>query len=64
MQKTNHRNKSKLPKHVSMPMVNPNAAGIDVGDLILSVAVPKDRDTQSIREFKAFTVDLHSSELA
>ena len=52
--------KSKPRKSVSMPMVNPNAAGNDVGDLLLSVAVPADRDPQSTKEFGAFTSDLHS----
>lgn len=30
---------------VSIPIVNPNAAGIDVGDMILSVAVPHKEET-------------------
>ncbi len=57
MQKKESKSKSK--KSVSMPMVNPNAAGIDVGDLLLSVSVPVDRDAQSTKEFGAFTSDLH-----
>jgi hypothetical protein len=42
------------------PIVNPNAAGIDIGDLVIAVAVPADRDTQAVREFGAFTEDLFS----
>src|SRR5579872_6528859 len=52
--------KTRPQKAVSMPMVNPNAAGIDVGDMLLSVAVPPGRDEKTVREFKAFTEDLHS----
>ena len=43
---------------VSMPLINANAAGIDVGDTLFAVAVPKGRDTVSVREFGAFTCDL------
>lgn len=43
---------------MSFPIVNPNAAGIDIGDLLIAVAVPQDRDTQPVREFGAFTEDL------
>ena len=39
--------------------VNPNAAGIDVGGASHYVAVPADRDDQSVREFAAFTGDLY-----
>lgn len=43
---------------MSFPILNPNAAGIDIGDLLIAVAVPQDRDTQPVREFGAFTEDL------
>lgn len=46
-------------KTLNLPLLNPNAAGIDVGDLLLVVAVPQDRDDQPVREFGAFTSDLH-----
>jgi transposase len=45
---------------VSMPLVNPNAAGIDIGDTFHSVAVPEGRDEESVRNFGAFTSDLES----
>ena len=32
-----------------MTVVNPNAAGIDVGDTIHAVAAPSDRDSESVR---------------
>jgi transposase len=38
---------------------NPNTAGIDVGSAEVYVAVPADRDSQSVRIFPTFTVDLH-----
>ena len=50
--------KSKGKGIVSMPLVNPNAAGIDIGDCLHVVAVPVDRDPLNVREFGAFTEDL------
>ncbi len=43
----------------ALPAVNPNAAGIDVGATAHFVAVPADRDAESVREFGPFTNDLH-----
>jgi transposase len=43
----------------ALPSINPNAAGIDVGSTSHFVAVPPDRDAQSVREFAAFTGDLY-----
>src|SRR5687768_1778784 len=54
------RKKGAHPKTVSMPMINPNAAGIDIGDSFHTVAVPFDRDEVNVREFDAFTADLLS----
>ena len=39
--------------------VHPHAAGIDVGATSHFVAVPKDCDKQPVREFPAYTGDLH-----
>lgn len=55
--KTKQRNQT---ASMAFPIVNPNAAGIDIGDLLIAVAVPQDRDSQSVREFGAFTEDLLS----
>ena len=44
--------------NVMMPLVNPDAAGIDIGGSLHVVAVPAGRDPQSVRRFGAFTVDL------
>jgi transposase len=57
-----HRKKSKANKNVNLqalPVINPNAAGIDVGAKEHVVAVPCDRDPQPVRTFQAFTPDLH-----
>ena len=40
-------------------IVNPDAGGIDIGGEEVYVAVPEDRDAQSIRCFGVFTVDIH-----
>jgi transposase len=42
------------------PLINPDAAGIDVGSSEHYVAVPPDRDEQPVRRFGAFTQDLHA----
>lgn len=39
--------------------INHNAAGIDCGSAEHYVAVPVDRDPESVRRFKTFTADLH-----
>ena len=41
------------------PLLNPDAAGIDVGAREHYVAVPVERDVQPVRCFGAFTEDLH-----
>ena len=42
------------------PMLEPNAAGIDIGAREIFVAVPPGRDPYPVREFSTFTEDLHS----
>jgi transposase len=39
--------------------IQPDAAGIDCGQKSHFVAVPPDRDSQPVREFRTFTADLH-----
>jgi hypothetical protein len=46
--------KLKVMTHV----IEPNAAGIDVGSTEMYVAVPVDRDPRSVRRFSTFTNDL------
>jgi transposase len=64
-----HRNKhnqkrrkkySSKKQHTSFAVMNPNAAGIDVGSAEHWVAVPEDRDNQPVRSFTCFTADLHA----
>lgn len=45
-------------KKVDLPVLNPDAAGIDIGATEIYVAVPADRDTDPIRRFATFTQDL------
>ncbi len=42
-----------------LPVLKPNAAGVDIGATEIYVAVPADRDTESVRCFPTFTEDLH-----
>jgi transposase len=51
---------NKQSKELSMPIIHQNAAGIDVGDMLLSVAVPAGRDGVNVKEFNSFTKDLHA----
>ena len=41
-----------------MPVINPNAGGIDVGASEIWVSVPPDRDAEAIRRYGVFTCDL------
>ena len=52
--------KSKSASVLSLPIVNPDAAGIDVSATMHAVAVPVGRDSEHVKEFGAFTEDLHS----
>ena len=44
----------------SLPMMRPNAGGIDIGATEIFVAVPADRDVEWVRCFATFTQDLHT----
>jgi transposase len=44
----------------ALEQINLNAAGIDIGAEELYVAVPVDRDEESVRVFGTFTVDLYA----
>lgn len=43
----------------ALEQINPNAAGIDIGAEEVWVAVPPDRDEESVRGFSTFTADLY-----
>ena len=40
------------------PVLEPNAAGVDIGATEIYIAVPLDRDAQPVRRFATFTEDL------
>jgi transposase len=52
------KNQTKKQSAVSMPIVNPDAAGIDVSASMHVVAIPIDWDEEAVRQFGAFTEDL------
>jgi transposase len=61
--KRHGRNKKGTPKKCgpgSFPIINPNAAGIDIGSEEHWVAVPEGRDENPVRPFGCFTSDLHA----
>lgn len=51
--------KAKRNLERSLPVMRPNAGGIDIGATEIFVAVPADRDTETVRSFPSFTEDLH-----
>jgi transposase len=53
------RKKNKKKDVAMMPVMRPNAAGIDIGATQIFVAVPADRDDQNVRSFPTFTQDLY-----
>ncbi len=54
------RKDSTKRKSPNMQVMYPNAAGIDIGSESHFVAVPTDTGERSVREFRAFTADLHA----
>lgn len=54
---SNHRKKPSADTHLSL--INPNAAGIDIGSAQHYVAVPKDRASDPVRVFESFTQGLY-----
>jgi len=51
-------NDKKIKQLQSLPVLNFNAAGIDIGASFHVVAIPPDRSQESVRTFKAFTGDI------
>ena len=47
-------------KSQSLPVINPDAAGIDIGGSFHVVAVPPGRCSETVQTFKAFTGDIHN----
>ena len=60
------RRKKKLPQDIPrvdpLDRINVNAAGLDIGDDEIYVAVPEGRDKESVRVFGTFTARLHWTE--
>lgn len=54
------KKRSKKVNLDSLPFININAAGIDIGSEEHWVAVPEDRDEEPVRRFGCFTSDLHA----
>ena len=49
-------------KHTTVKQLHilqPNAAGIDIGATEIYIAVPEDRASETVRQFGTFTEDLH-----
>ena len=42
-------------------IIQPNAAGVDIGATEIYIAVPADRDAQPVRCFPTFTADLKAA---
>jgi transposase len=53
------RKRANKNKNVALPILNPDAAGIDIGATEIYVLVPGNRDSESIRMFATFTQDLN-----
>jgi transposase len=52
--------KASNPELENLPILNRDAAAIDIGSEQHWVAVPPGRDTESVRSFGAFTIDRHA----
>lgn len=50
--------KAKKKYQAALPVLNADAAGIDIGATEIFVAVPNDRDESAVRSFQTFTEDL------
>jgi transposase len=59
MRRKKSKASSKKVNLQSLPVIQPDAAGIDVGAKEHVVAVPCDRDERPVRTFQAFTPELH-----
>ena len=47
-------------QNANLPLINPNAAGIDIGADRHWVSVPVGRDSENVRSFACFTADLYT----
>lgn len=54
------RNTTQPASFETLPIVNPKAAGLDIGSDEIWACVPMDRDPQPVRKFGTFTPDLQA----
>ena len=54
------RKKDSKTNNAVLPVMRPDAAGIDIGATEIFVAVPADRTAENVRSFPTFTQDLYS----
>lgn len=54
------KRKTRRNENAVLPVMRPNAAGIDIGSTEIYVAVPADRDAENVRSFPTFTQDLYA----
>jgi len=54
------RGRRRTTRAATLPILTPNAAGVDIGATDIYVCVPLDRDPQPIRRFGTFTEDLRT----
>jgi hypothetical protein len=52
--------KGKTAREVTLPVILPDTAGIDIGAMEIFVAVSPHRDTEPVRSFGTFTRDLEA----
>ncbi|MFT3703028.1 MAG: IS110 family transposase [Agriterribacter sp.] len=58
MEKKTQKSKADKNRFINMPVLHPNAAGIDIGASLHAVAVPSGRDEEQVKTFGAMTCDL------
>jgi transposase len=54
------RKKYTKANNAMLPVMRPDAAGIDIGATEIFVAVPVDRAAENVRSFPSFTQDLYA----
>jgi transposase len=52
--------RTQVPTKEEIPVVHPDAAGLDIGSTEIWAAVPSDRAPHPVRKFGTFTPDLHA----
>lgn len=55
----NKQNKEQKPQSLSLCIIHPHAAGLDVGSMNMVVSYTGGNGTQTVKEYDAYTQDLH-----